>query len=139
MKTIYILCITFGLLYAQTYKEFAAEYGYETDYATAYTKAKKEHKKLLLITISNYCPWCKKLENRVLRSNEVSKNVQKDFIGVILNKDIDTIEQRFITNIVPMSYIIEPQTNDILKKRAGYQKKSDFLYFIKMQKQGLGR
>ncbi len=131
MKTIYLLLITMGLLYAQTYKEFATEYGYETNYEKAYKRAIKEEKNLLLITVSNYCPWCKKLENRVLKDTKIQAQIHKNFIPVIINKDIDTLQNRFITNIVPMSYIVDYRTNKTISKKAGYQKKSDFFYFIK--------
>lgn len=131
MKTIYLLLITIGLLHAQTYREFAGEYGYETNYEKAYKRAKKEKKNILLVTVSNYCPWCKKLENRVLKDTKIQAQIHKNFIPVIINKDIDTLDERFITNIVPMSYIIDYQTNETVSKKAGYQKKSDFLYFIK--------
>ena len=131
MKTIYLLLITIGLLHAQTYREFATEYGYETNYEKAYKRAKKEKKNILLITVSNYCPWCKKLENRVLKDTKIQALIHKNFIPVIINKDINTLDGRFITNIVPMSYTVDYRTNKIISKKAGYQKKSDFLYFIK--------
>jgi len=131
MKTIYFLLFTIGLLHAQTYKEFATAYGYETNYEQAYTRAKKEKRNLLLITVSNYCPWCKKLENRVLKDTKIQAQIHKNFIPVIINKDIDVLQKRFITNIVPMSYIVDYRKNKIISKKAGYQKKSDFLYFIK--------
>lgn len=134
MKTIYLLAIIIELLNAQTYKDFAKVYGYETNYEKAYIKAKKEKKNILLITISSYCPWCKKLENQVLKDAGVQKKIQTLFVPVIINKDIDKLSERFITHIVPMSYIIDYKTEKTVKKRAGYQKKSDFMYFIKNAK-----
>ena len=61
----------------------------------------------------------------------VQKKIHKLFIPVIINKDIDKLPEKFITNIIPMSYIVNYKTDKIIKKKAGYQKKSDFLYFIK--------
>ncbi len=131
MKAILILVIVIELLNGQTYKEFADVYSYETNYEKAYLKARKEKKNILLITVANYCSWCKKLENRVLKDIAVEKKIHKLFIPVIINKDIDKLPEKFITNIVPMSYIVNYKTDKIIKKKAGYQKKSDFLYFIK--------
>lgn len=130
MKIVYILLILGELLFGQTYKEFAKSYGFYTNYEKAFAKAKKEKKKLLLITVANFCPWCKKLENRVLKDMVVQEKIQNKFIPVIINKDIDFLEERFITNIVPMSYIVDYKTGKILKSKTGYQKKSDFIYFM---------
>lgn len=73
MKAILILVIVIELLNGQTYKEFADVYSYETNYEKAYLKARKEKKNILLITVANYCPWCKKLENRVLKDIALQK------------------------------------------------------------------
>ncbi|RUM63320.1 MAG: hypothetical protein DSZ04_05820 [Sulfurimonas sp.] len=131
MKAIFILLIVIELLNGQTYKKFTDVYSYETNYEKAYLKARREKKNILLITVANYCSWCKKLENRVLKDIVLQKEIHKSFILVIVNNDIDKLQERFITNIIPVSYVINYKTDKIIKKKVGYQTKSDFLYFIK--------
>ena len=56
---------------------FASEMKYETNYEEAVKKSKKLHKNIMLVLVSNYCPWCRKFEQRVLLKNKVNNLIQK--------------------------------------------------------------
>jgi len=57
-----------------------------TDFDTGLAQAKKEHKDVfLLITGSDWCIWCKRLEGQVLSKKEFLDKVPKDFVLVKLD------------------------------------------------------
>jgi len=130
MKKIVLILLFVTLAFAQSYKEFAKEYKYETEYAKALKRAKAEKKDILLVQITNYCPWCRKLEKKVLASKRVNKEVQKNYIPLIVNREEGTLDKRFDTPIVPVSYIISYKDDTKFISKPGYQSKSDFLYMI---------
>ncbi len=67
-------------------ENFASEMKYETNYDAAVVKSKKLQKNIMLVLVSNFCPWCRKFEQRVLLKNEVNDLIQKNYIPLILNK-----------------------------------------------------
>jgi thioredoxin-related protein len=66
MHRIFAACVA-GLLIAAA----AHAAGWTEDYASALTKAKKEHKLLLLnFTGSDWCPWCKKFDAEIFATKK---------------------------------------------------------------------
>jgi len=130
MKKIVLILLFVTLAFAQSYKEFAKEYKYETEYAQALKRAKAEKKDILLVQITNYCPWCRKLEKKVLASKRVNKEVQKNYIPLIVNREEGRLDKRFDTPIIPVTYIISYKDDTKFISKPGYQSKSDFLYMI---------
>ncbi len=63
-----------------THETFATDMGYETNYKSALDKAKKEGRSLLLFMTTSYCPWCRKLENRILSEEEIDKTIKARYI-----------------------------------------------------------
>ena len=59
-------------------KDFALNMGYETNFDEAVKKSKKLHKNVMLVLVSNFCPWCRKFEQRVLMKKEVNEIIQKN-------------------------------------------------------------
>ena len=131
MKLLLTLLLTTTFMFAGSIDSFAQKLSYETSYATALAKAKEQKKPILLIQVSNYCPWCKKLEKRVLASDKVNSVVQKNYIPLVLNRDKREYPEQFYTPIVPVSYLIDYKDDSKFKMLRGYQGKNDFLYFIK--------
>ena len=131
MKKLLLLTLLVTLAFAQSYKEFAKEYNYEIDYAKALERAKAEKKDILMVQITNYCPWCRKLEKKVLAKKSVNAEVQKNYIPLIVNREEGKLDKRFDTPIVPVSYIISYKDDTKFTSRPGYLGKSDFLYMLK--------
>jgi len=119
------------LTFAQSYKDFAAKYNYETNYETALKLAKAQKKDILLVQITNYCPWCRKLEKKVLANATVNKEVHKNYIPLIVNREEHTLDKRFDTPIVPVTYIISYKDDTQFKAKPGYHGRLDFLHIIK--------
>lgn len=131
MKFLLLSLLLATLAFGQSYKKFAAEYKYETSYEKALTRAKAEKKDILLIQITNYCPWCRKLEKRVLANKEVNAQIHKDYIPLIVNREEKTLPKRFDTPIVPVTYIISYKDDTKFISKPGYKSKEDFLHVIK--------
>lgn len=132
MKKILLLIMMMStLVFAQSYQEFAAKYKYETDYAQALQRAKAEKKNLLMVQVSNYCPWCRKLEKKVLARDIVNEEIQKNYVPLIINREEGKLNKRFATPIVPVTYIVNYKDDTDFKTIRGYQDKEDFLHNLK--------
>ena len=109
----------------------AAALGYETDYAAAVAKAQKEHKNVMLVLVSGFCPWCRKFEQQVLRKEEVNTLVHRRYVPVILDKDKDAYPKRFNLSFTPIVQFIDPKTQQSYHRIVGYNEREAFLHWIK--------
>lgn len=125
MKIILILSLLTTLMFAQTLEEFAKKYNYETDYNVALQKAKKAHKFLFFVMVTNYCPWCRKYEKHTLSDININAEIHKRFIPLILNREKGQFPEQFKTPIVPVTYIVNHRDEGIVKKEMGYKGKKD--------------
>jgi len=117
---------------AVTHETFAADMGYEIDYQTALAKAKKEDKEIMLFMTTSYCPWCRKLENRILSQNDIDAKIKEQFIPLVLNLDKDTYPKQFAkTRFTPILYIVDSEDEMIVDKFVGYSSRGDFIQVLK--------
>ena len=101
--------------------------GYLSNFDEAIAKAKKENKMVMLIMIKDGCPWCKKLEERVLLQEEVKKRIQKEFVAVLLNRDKSVYPKYYQTKYTPTTYFIDANTEEEIWSQVGYTK-----YFLEV-------
>lgn len=115
-----------------THETFTKDMGYETDYNTALAKAKKAGKPLLLFMTTSYCPWCRKLENRILSQNDIDAKVKNKYIPVMLDLDKDKFLDKFAkTRFTPILYIINSKDESTEHKFVGYNNRGEFLRVLK--------
>ena len=131
MKYIILVALLTTALFSKSYKAFAQEHKYETSYEKAVAIAKKEKKDILMVQITNYCPWCRKLEKKVLASDTVDSYIHKNYVPLIVNREEGKLPKQFKTPIVPVTYIISYKSDAEFKATPGYHSKSDFLHLIK--------
>ncbi|UFH60110.1 thioredoxin family protein [Sulfurovum mangrovi] len=112
-------------------ENFAEMMGYETDYQAALKKAKKEHKNLMLVLTTSYCPWCRKFETNVLQKEEVNKAVHEKYVPLTLNRDEKQFPAKFTSSFTPVIYFIDASNEKILHKVTGYSQREEFLYLLK--------
>lgn len=112
-------------------ENFAAEMKYEINYDDALKRAKKEQKNIMLVLVSNYCPWCRKFEQRVLLKEEVNAIIQKNYIPVILNREKDPFPKEFDIGFTPIVHFIDHKTQKSYKNVVGYNNKDEFTYILK--------
>jgi len=110
---------------------FASAMGYETNFEEAMKKSKKLQKNVMLVLVSNYCPWCRKFEQRVLLKDEVNAIIQKNYIPLILNKEKDPFPKAFDTGFTPIIHFIDHKTQKSYKSVIGYNNKDEFTYILK--------
>jgi len=110
---------------------FASEMKYETNYEEAVKKSKKLHKNIMLVLVSNYCPWCRKFEQRVLLKNEVNDLIQKNYIPLIINREKEPFPKEFDTGFTPIVHFIDYKTQKSYKNVIGYNNKDEFTYILK--------
>lgn len=114
-----------------THETFSKDMGYETNYRIALAKAKKAEKPLLLFMTTSYCPWCRKLENRILSQTDTNKAIQERYIPLTLNLDKDWYPERFgKTRFTPILYIINFETQKIEHQFVGYSSRNEFLHLL---------
>ena len=115
-----------------THENFASQMEYETDYVVALTRAKKEGKKLFIFMSTSYCPWCRKIENRVLTKVDINKKIKEKYVPVMLNFSRKNFPKQFRDiALTPTLYIVDPKNEKILHQFVGYSAKDDFLYELK--------
>lgn len=115
-----------------THETFAMDMGYETNYNTALNKAKKEGKDIMIFMTTSYCPWCRKLESRVLSQSEIDAKIKSKYIPLMLNLDKDTYPEQFAkTRFTPILYIVDSKDESIKHKFVGYSARGEFLQILK--------
>ena len=111
---------------------FATDMHYENNYKTALAKAKKAGKPLMIFMTTSYCPWCRKLENRILSQTDIDTAIKKKYIPLALNLDKDSYPEKFAkTRFTPIIYIVNPTTEEIEHKFVGYSTRNEFLHLLK--------
>lgn len=114
------------------HENFASEMGYETNYQAALSRAKKEGKALMLLMTTSYCPWCRKMENRILAQADTDVKIKEKYIPVALNLDKDSYPEQFgKTRFTPIIYIVNSKDEAIEHKFVGYSSREEFLHVLK--------
>ncbi|NKQ41853.1 MAG: thioredoxin fold domain-containing protein [Sulfurovum sp.] len=115
-----------------THENFAEHMGYETDYKVALAKANKENKPLFIFMSMSYCPWCCKIENRMLSKSDIDSKIKAKYIPVKLNfsRKNFPIQFREIA-LTPTLYIVNPKTEKIVHQFVGYSNRGEFLEILK--------
>ena len=115
-----LLVLTFG--YGAQIDEFASLVNYSRDYSSALKEAKKQNKPIMLVVVSNYCPWCKRFERKTLNTSLIQGQVKKDFIPLIIDKTRDKgkYPSEFYAKLVPTIFFINPKTQKSVYKSRGY-------------------
>ena len=114
-----------------SHKDFAKSMDYETDFRDAVVKAKKLKKDILFVMVTNYCPWCRKLEKMTLNEKEVNKLIQKNYVPLILNREKKEFPKELYKPIVPVTYVLDYKTLKPKRTILGFKKKGDFLKELK--------
>lgn len=101
--------------------------GYSENYEQALKKAKANNKPLMLVISEKTCPWCRKLENQVLRRDNINSLVQKEFVGLGLEKNDDVYPKQFTPKVVPTVVFVDSKDESVIYESYGYKPKSEFL------------
>ncbi len=129
MKILISLLLISSLAISAQIDKFASKNNYSRDYNSAAKIAKKQNKLIMLVVVSDFCPWCKKFEKKTLSSNLIKNKVEKNIIPIIINKNKDKgkYPAKFYSKLVPTVIFINPKTDKRVYETLGYMKKSDFI------------
>jgi hypothetical protein len=115
-------------------ENFAMEMNYETNYKTAIETAKKENKNVLFVLVANYCPWCRKFEERVLMKEKVNELIHKKYVPLILNREKGEFPKEFAKDMTPIVHFINATTQKSYHNVVCYNYREEFLYLLKSDK-----
>lgn len=114
-----------------THETFAKVMGYETEYAAAKAKALKSGKPMMIFMTTSYCPWCRKMEQRILSQSRIDTKIKARYIPVMLNLDKDSFPKDLArTRFTPILYIVDPKTDKIEHQFTGYSSRDAFLHLL---------
>ena len=130
MKVLAVILVLGLSLFGNDYKKFAEDMSYSLDYDKAMELAKKEKKELMLVMVANFCPWCIKLEKKVLKKEDINVKVHKKYIPVILNREEGKYPDIFKTEMIPTVYFVDHNSGKIRTKIVGYNNKQDLVNII---------
>jgi len=121
----FLLALLFSLSASEN---LAGKLGYYSDYSVALGVAQKEQKPLMLVVVTSYCPWCRKLERKSLADKSIGQKVKTHFIAVIVdrNKDAENFPKTYQTPRIPVVYFIDPQKGTAYWETVGYLSKAEF-------------
>lgn len=126
-----LLSITLYANYWDDYNLFAEYMGYKRDYNKAINIAKKEHKDLLVIFVSDGCPFCHRLVDTILTKKDIRDYINKKYIKVLINRDTDkNIPKKLIRPFSPVTYIIDAPSGQIIDEIDGWQEEESYLWHL---------
>ena len=108
---------------------FASQILWHSDYKSAFEKAQQSNKMVLLFLTSQDCTFCKKLMETTFQEIKVIERVNKEYISVHLDKDLDTYPATFATKAVPKIFFLNAK-EEIVDYSLGYWDATDFLFTL---------
>ena len=119
MKKIILLLLMTLTLFAANAKDAAFLLDYEEVYAQALTKAKQEHKVLMMVIVKEPCPYCDMLVEKTLDSADIKAKL-KNFIPLVIAHD-GKYPDKFRPPVRPVTLFINPDNTTVLYTLAGYR------------------
>jgi len=136
IKIILMIFILSFSLFGANIDDFASKVNFSRNYKSAFAEAEQTNKPLMLVIVTDDCPWCKKLERSTLDTKDVKKELL-DVVPVIVDSkyDRDNFPAKYVAKRTPTIFFIDPRQNKKFYENVGYLKKNDFLLLLdSMQK-----
>lgn len=110
---------------------FSASINFEKDLETAKQKAVKQNKKLMIMYSTPTCPECNYMKKKVFKDKEIISYVNENFVSVIMDikEDKEKLPYKFIG--IPTFYFSDAQNMELLSKKIGGTRESQFLEIVK--------
>lgn len=110
---------------------FAASINWQSYSSDVFTKAKSEHRLILLFGMASWCPWCSRMSSEVFTDSRVVDLVNKYYIPVMVDIDSDpNTASRYNIYGVPASIILNGDYK-IIDKKLGYINPSRMASFLR--------
>jgi len=124
-KLLCILCILSSFAFA-TPAEVFAKLGYQPTYAKALEVAKQKNRPIMVVFREKTCPWCRKLEQQVLKREIINTKVQANFIAIVLESHDDIYPKKFKQAIFPTVVFVNSKDESVILTSYGYKPKKEF-------------
>ncbi len=130
IKHLILTSLLFTLSFASM-DSFAKKNNYFTNYKEAKEKSLQTNKPMMLVVVTNTCPWCEKLEKQTLSKNIIKKFVAENFVPVILNRDEAQYPiNKFVAKVVPTVFFIDSKKETTIDNSYGYKSTKKFLTIL---------
>jgi len=130
IRKICILLLLLGTFLNASTAEFYESLGYTTTYKETLHKAIKVNKPMMLVIYEKTCPYCRKLEDETLKSKDINKFVQDNFVAVGLEKNDDLYPYYLKPDVAPTVKFINPKDGSIIFISYGYLPKEEFIIIL---------
>ena len=95
-----------------------------------FTKAKQEHKLVLIFGKAEWCPWCRKMKDNTYSDSAVVSLVNKHFIPVRVDIDNDAgLASNYDITVVPKTIILDENARTV-DSLTGYIDSGAMLKFL---------
>lgn len=133
MKSLFLILVTLFTIeiFANDYISIPAE----TSLKSGVEKAKEAKKDLIVFTYTDYCPWCDRMKAHTLEDFNVVDYVVDNFVFSKVNRDTGDLPKKMVSQYIPTTYILDPNTLEIKKRIVGYKSPEEFLYELEKYKQ----
>ncbi|MBA1437393.1 MAG: thioredoxin family protein [Epsilonproteobacteria bacterium] len=126
-----LLATSLQAYYWDDYDLFAKYMGYERDYNKAVAIAKKENKDLLIIMVSEGCPFCHRLVDKMLTKDGIRDYINKKYIKLLINRDTDkNFPKKLLRPFSPVTYIIDAPSEQIIDEMDGWMEEETYLWHL---------
>ena len=103
---------------------------WETDMDLAFSRAKKEHKNVMIMVEDTRCKWCKNMKVGALSDPKVQAKMQPYILLKVQRSDKETAKRiAEFTGAIPSFYFMEPN-QELYESIVGYFTTEDFLHFL---------
>jgi thioredoxin-related protein len=135
MKQLKIIAILLLLISQLSSVDFAKKYSYYTDYNEAIKIAKELKRNIVMVLVSDYCPWCDKLKDEVLSLEYTNDILHKNYIPLMLNNIHDQYPSRFDSYVAPTIHFVSYKDETIIETILGFNNYWRFYEIIEVYKQ----
>ena len=114
-----------------TYEKYGNPYHipWERDLPSAFAKAKKEHKTVLVMAVSQGCRWCEKMKAKTLSDKKVLARLKKYVLVMADRETPNEREQLPPFKHVPVIFFMNENQEELDSLR-GYFDREDFLAYL---------
>ncbi len=127
IKQIFLLALISSFMFASM-DNFAKKNNYFIDYKKALESSKITKKPLMLIVVTNTCPWCEKLQKQTLTKDLIHNYIATNFTPLILNRDkAQYPTKKFVAKVVPTIFFINSNEEQSIDVSYGYKSHKKFI------------
>ncbi len=107
----------------------SADLEWPSDYEEALKQAKIQKKHVYMLITAQGCRWCRKFEATTLQDKSILELLNKKYILLHVDKDLDFFPKKFDSNRVPRHYFLTEKGEEIYSF-LGYWNSEDFASFV---------